>query len=123
MQIRFKTLTMLLLCAVICYIKLYADEPPLHSEPSFLRLVNDHWVNLTMEQMTLDEKIAQLKCLGVVPVPQSTLAPERRDAAFHRNAGTSECYTIFAACYQLCDFSKLIIEISFIDSTPGIFIS
>jgi beta-N-acetylhexosaminidase len=67
MQIRFKTLTMLLLCAVICHIKLYADEPPLHSEPSFLRLVNDHWVNLKMEQMTLDEKIAQLIMVTVYP--------------------------------------------------------
>ncbi|HDR50994.1 MAG TPA: serine hydrolase [Mariniphaga anaerophila] len=67
MQIRFKIFPLLLLCAVVCHIKLYADKPPLHGEPSFLRLVNDHWVNERLEQMTLDEKIAQLMMVTVYP--------------------------------------------------------
>jgi beta-N-acetylhexosaminidase len=66
-QTRFKILSFLLFYLISFNADLFAEEPPKPLEPDFLLLTNDHWVNEKMEQMTLDEKIAQLMMVTVYP--------------------------------------------------------
>jgi beta-glucosidase-like glycosyl hydrolase/CubicO group peptidase (beta-lactamase class C family) len=66
-QNRFKILIFLLIYLISADANIFAEEPPKPEEPEFLLLVKDQWVNEKMEQMTLDEKIAQLMMVTVYP--------------------------------------------------------
>lgn len=67
MQIRFKILSILMFIAGINPFNLFAQELLSTDGPPFLLLTNDHWVEEKLEQMTLDEKIAQLMMVTVYP--------------------------------------------------------
>lgn len=67
MQIRFKILSILLLIAGGNPLNLFSQELLTAEGPSFLLLTNDQWVNEKLEQMTLEEKIAQLMMVTVYP--------------------------------------------------------
>ncbi len=66
-QMSCKVISTLLIAYFSTFFMLYAEEPPLPEDPPFLILGKDLWVNEKMEQMSLDEKIAQLMMISVYP--------------------------------------------------------
>jgi len=58
---KYLKVTTLLIVFFLIFSKLYAGDPP------FLLLMKDQWVNKNMDQMTMDEKIAQLMIVAFYP--------------------------------------------------------
>ena len=67
MHLHFKFISALCILLLGTVSGLNSMEPPVTREPPFLLLLNDQWVNMQMEGMSLDEKIAQLMMVAVFP--------------------------------------------------------
>lgn len=62
-----KIFTILTITLIGLATSVLADDAPAEGDPPFLVLTEDHWVKEAMENMTLDEKIAQLMMITVYP--------------------------------------------------------
>lgn len=64
---KFRTLQFLFTLLILLFSGVRAENPSDTREPRFLLLMNDHWVDEKMDQLTLDQKIAQLMMPAFFP--------------------------------------------------------
>ncbi|MDD4755318.1 MAG: hypothetical protein PHG29_04480, partial [Prolixibacteraceae bacterium] len=64
---KFRTLQFLFTLLILLFSGVRAENPSDTHEPRFLLLMNDHWVDEKMDQLTLDQKIAQLMMPAFFP--------------------------------------------------------